>query len=255
MTARRPRARARRALAILLALLGGGSAPACVGGSETGNPVASELALSVHSTDPHVASVRGPATGTRVDSAWVSFGEIEFEPASACDLDLDAELVTPGRALDLVDARNAPSELGLPDDGYCRVEFELAPRARPLPPGAPAALEGRTIVIQGLTAAGAPFEIVSELDLGYEVRAPGGAFTIGGSGDGVARFVLSFDAAAWLTGLDLDAALASPDGVIRVTDEQNGDLLDRFEENLEGSADLVHDRNGNALRDEGETLD
>ena len=228
---------------------------ACVGGSETGNPVSSELALSVHSTDKTIASVRGVETGARVDSAWVSIGEIEFERASECDLDLEEEIELPAQAVDLVQPSRDPGALGLPEDAFCRVEFELVARALPLPTGAPAELEGHTLVILGTTASGAPFEITTAMELELEVRSLGAPFTVSGTGESVIHFVLSFDAATWFAGIDLDAGVASPDGVIRVNDEQNGDLLDALESNLEGSADLVYDRNGNALRDEGESLD
>ena len=206
----------------------------------------------MHSSDTNVASVRGPETGIRIDEAWVSVGEVEFELAAECDRDLEVEFTLPPRAVDLASVAPEVEPLDLPGDDYCRVEFSLAPPQLPLPVGAPAELQGHTIVLIGSTEDGTPFELVSAAEFELEVR-PGGGFIV--PGDALRRFVLSFDAATWLGGAGLESGSTAADGVIHVSDAQNEAILDAFEERLEGSADLVNDRNGNAVLDAGETLD
>jgi len=223
---------------------------ACVGGTETGNPVLSTpIALSIHTSEPERIAVAAGAPGSAITEAWVAFGEARFLGADECarfgDLtapagtQLMADLAQPGAALTL-SAQSAQR---------CGLLLPLQTDGTEPPDAAPPTLRGRSVLVRGRRADATAFELAygerDELELAVE----------GGTFDPTAQpLVLSFDVAAWLRDVDLDAATLEPDGAILIDADHNRSLLDRFELNLACSAELYADQDEDGRVSKGEPL-
>ena len=218
------------------------AAAACVGGSETGNPVLqTPIALSLHSSEPELVAVSRGAQGSVIDEAWVAFGQARFLGESECarfgDLDvvgdtlLVADLAEPGAVLSL------PTQRG----EHCGLLLPLEMDTAELPEGAPDELHEHSVLLRGERTDGTPFMLGypehDELELAME----------DGALDPAAQpLLLSFDVATWLRDVDLDAATLEDDGSIQIDADHNRALLDRFELNLACSLDLFADEDDDA---------
>lgn len=172
-------------------------------GTDTGNPPVT-ASLVGRSSEPGVAVAPGAAPVV-VDGAWVSLESVRAVLGAGCD-----HVSEPTDADVVGDVVGVVPLAGLPAGESCGVH--LVPRAAsPLPPGAPAALEGRTLLVTGTRADGAPFELTAD-DVAPVDVAAGAPFVLS---DGEGAWI-AFDVAVWLAGVDLDAIVLHPDGVARV---------------------------------------
>lgn len=218
----------------------------CTSGTETGNPLTAELSVSAHTTDPAIATL-GTGVGIVVDAVWASLGDVTFFPAGACTDVGASEIVIPPTAGELVSGIGATSFT--PErSSYCRVEVPFHPGA-PIPEGAPAELDGNTIVVSGTRADGTAFRIVTGMILRAEIRGPMDQF---GVDETRRQLVVALDVATWLSGIDFTTLVAEADGTILIDAAHNTDALTVFETNALRSADLYHDANGNGHVDSGE---
>lgn len=230
----------------LSALSGALLAVACTA-SETGNPVAERtMALRGRSSDASIQLGPARAAALTVARAFIVLDDVRFEHGAQCDDGDEREADIPGPIIvDLV-ADPAPLPLALEDAAYCRVRVRLD-RAEDVPSGAPAALEDASIVLEGSLPGGAPFVIRSRREPEAEVRSRAEPFELTRA---TSALILAFDVGRWLEGVDLERAEASGDGVIRVDDDRNDDLLERFEDNVERAMELFDDRNRDGVLDD-----
>jgi hypothetical protein len=183
----------RAALCCLGLLLG----PSGCTGSETGNPTATKLTLSLRSSDPTVASVGDSGDGIRVSELWLSVEDIRMV---GCGTTADEVLLNPKPFV--ANLADGFSVSGPPAGQYCAVRLGLVPKPlAQLPSGVPAG--DASSAVYGARADSVPFAILSAASL--DLSIPGDAFTVG-DGDSL---LLAFDVAGWLRSGVLDEATVS----------------------------------------------
>lgn len=210
-----------------------GALAGCI--TETGNPEFEsrrELSAQARTSDPAEVSLGGSdGAGVTIDSASVTMKEVRLEAAERCDEGGAAEGEIEGPwTVDLLGVDDAlPIEL--PDEGYCRLRLRLDPAD-----GGP--FDDRSIVISGQRSDGVRFQIESRRNEELEIRSRGEPFRLDPEGSGL---LIGFDVASWLG----DVGIASLEGdPILVSDDENRDALDRFEEAIERSLELFEDLDG-----------
>ena len=221
-------------------------------GTETGNPFQVELRADAHSSDPGAVAV-GEGGAVVVTEAWLALDPIRWAPTFDC-----VGTVASGSA-DLGTADHAAAGAVLEtfevvEGGYCKAVVPFVSAAAPLPDGAPAELEGSSIVIRGeVTASGTPFLLVSKLERSIDVRSPEVGFGL--APDQPALF-LGFDVATWFGAVDLAGAELDGDGVAVIDEGSNADLLSAFERDLPAGIELYRDldRDGSVDAPEDELL-
>lgn len=217
---------------VILALL------AC-GVTETGNPELVDVDLQMRATTSQPADVAlEPTAGVQsVATAWFSVDRVVFVRGQVCDGPGEEEFEITGPWI--VDA-NSPLPQGitatLPADGYCRVRLRLG---RATSTGdAPANLAGHAVLVTGERADGVPFEIRSRREEDADIRAMD-PITLS---EATAKLSVAVDVATWLGTVDLDSGIPS-NGVVRIDDDNNDDLLDDVEDALERALELFDDSN------------
>lgn len=232
----------------ILCLLGALSA--CTA-TETGNPVTStEMALTSHTSDPAVAGFDPAPDSVVIDALWLGLGDLRFVLNDVCDDIGDTRIDLPGPHIEELAAGPAALPMFDLDEGaYCRVRVPLERVRLPLPAGAPPELEDHSVLVSGVSAAGTPFVLRSRITPEADVRSRGAPFAID---DARRSLVLSFDVAVWFADVDLDAGAVGVDGVLRIDDGENTDLLDAVETKLEEALELYDDVNGDGDRDDGD---
>lgn len=223
------------------------------GGSETGNPsLPMRIGLNARSSDPEAVAVSSGTAGTVIAEAWVAFGEFLFLRGVECDALGDYDVTGP--TLEVVDLSRADARItvDVTPGSYCGlvVPLHTATPSAQLPGDAPGELAGHSIVLRGERADGTPFLLTHPEQDELELAAEDGEFEA--APDGV-RLLLSFDAAVWMRGVDLDAGEVGDDGVVRIDGDDNRALLDAFELNLECSLELYEDRDDDGTVSDGDT--
>jgi hypothetical protein len=215
-----------------------GSLACSEGGSETGNPVATNMGLGLRSGDPEQVGIGSGSAGVVLEAAWLAIGEVtllgEGECANLGEIDVFGRTAI---AADLVRG-DARFTLDVAARSYCGLALPLNLNNSDLPQGAPAALADHSIVLSGHRADGVRFELLHSEQDTIELAADAGEFAIEADGSGL---LLSFDVAVWMEGLDFDAAEIGDDGVIHIDVSANRALLDAYEANLECSLELFAD--------------
>lgn len=185
---------------------------------------------------------------TRIDAVWVGLQDAQLRPATACK-GADATAVVPGSfTVELVKRYATTTETKLEVGRYCTFELKLR-RTKGRATGAPSAMKGASIVIEGRRNDGIKFTIRSRLDTALALRAAdleGFAIPEGG-----ARWIAGIDVARWLESVDLaDATGDAPQRRTIVIDEKsNPELLAKFNANVEHAFALFEDRNGDGNLD------
>lgn len=225
---------------VVAALLAAG----CIGsGTETGNPSLTTLGLAAYSSSVQSVALGESESGTiALSEVWVSIEEVDLVRSidGVCDDDRPgAEVELDGIVKDLAEGPFVRDDLNIAVEEFCRIEVELG---RPERDAGPPLGDRRSIFIRGTTAGGTPFELWTDEEAEFELRANGGNFQLAEI-DG--SLLVAFDVAGWFDGLDLDAGVPDGDGVIRIHDDTehdvNDDLLDAFEERIEGSLEAWDD--------------
>lgn len=239
----------------LAAALAATAAIGCTG-TETGNPFRVKMALDAHSSDPARVAVRVSMGGAVVDQVWLVLDQIQYVEAAACATD-DGTAVEALGAADHARDGATFQELELVEHEFCRIRVPLlVADAAALPAGAPPELAGRSVLLVGRTAAGAPLRVATSLTPSIPVDAvdPSGEFVLSGE-DAQDSVLLGFDVAGFLRGVDLDAAVAEPDGTVLVDETHNTSLHSMFEANLGSAMELYRDPNDDgALGEPGSDL-
>jgi len=224
-------------LAVAAGLALAALAAAGCAGTETGNPFQVELRADAHSSDPGAVAV-GEGGAVVVSQAWLALDAIAWFPAFDCVGTISDDSADFGTA-DHAAAGAVLEEFELVEGTYCRAVLPFVHAAAPLPEGAPAELEGSSLVITGeVAASGTPFFLVSRLERTIDIRAVGQGFTLESDRPGL---FLGFDVATWFAGVDLAGAELDGDGVAVIDDTSNPDLLSAFESDLAAGIELYRD--------------
>jgi hypothetical protein len=234
---------------IPLAVLG---LAACDGGTDVGNPV--DVGFEAHDLDDGTGAREASAANGRVevDELWIKVRELRIRPANRCeDPTVESRLPAP-IAIDLIPGM-VPADLddlAVEAGPYCRLDFGW--HYEDGPAGGPPELDRHSIVVFGSRADGTPFVIRSDRGDSLSLDARGGAF---GIDDATIGLWIGVDANAWLAGMDFDTAVVGGDGVIRIDDDTNRDLIDLFEDNVAPAIRLYVDRDGDGVLDPEERGD
>jgi hypothetical protein len=206
-------------------------------GTETGNPFQVELRADAHSSDPAAVAV-GAGGAVVVDQAWLALDPMVWFPSFDCVGTIAGESADFGTA-DHAAAGAVLEEFELSETTYCRALLPFVPAAAPLPDGAPADLEGSSVVITGeVVASGTPFRLVSRLERTVDIRKVGQGFELDADRPGL---FLGFDVATWFAGVDLASAELDGDGVAVIDETTNAELLSAFESDLAAGVELYRD--------------
>lgn len=208
-------------------------------GTETGNPFDGEMRADAHSSDPGQVAV-GTGGAVEVTEVWLSVDPAEMVPTADCDDAASAFAIAPdyGTADHGVPGSTLAA-FELPADDYCRMLLPFLPARAPLPAGAPAELEGASVVIRGrLVDPEVPFLLVAPIDRDVDLRGVDGHFALGP--DSPALF-LGFDVATWFDGVDLANADLDVGGTAIIDAVTNTDLLSAFEDNFDRGIELYRD--------------
>ncbi len=204
--------------------------------TETGNPeLDASLTLRAMSSAPDVVDVAAPAGTMSVEALWLAVERVQFVRGLDCDDPFATLVEVPGFVTNAADL--APRILGtrLPADDYCSVRLQLD-EATELG-DAPAELAGQSLLVQGYRADDVAFQIRSEEDVEVEIRAATPITLTEAS----AALVVALDLAVWLDGVDLGSLEPDDQGLVRVDEEVNEDVLEQFEDNLEDALEFDDD--------------
>jgi len=158
--------------------------------------------------------------------------------ATTCDGEIEVELNGPFA----VDAR-APGAIPELTDiettalTYCRFELRWSPYEGPAT-DVPTELVGASFLIEGTRSDGARFVLRTDRNDELRLDARGAGFELD---EATGALFVGFAAGQLFDGVMLDLAVAGADGVVRIEDGSNDDILDVFEANLEAAARLFDD--------------
>jgi hypothetical protein len=198
------------------------------------------IGLNARSSDPEAVAVTSGTAGTVIAEAWLALGEFLFVSGVACEQLGDFDVTGPTLAVVDLSRADARVTVEVSPGGYCGlvVPLHTATPGAELPEDAPSELAGHSIVLRGERADGTPFVLTHPEQDELELASDDGEFAVAPDGP---RLLLSFDAAIWMRGVDLDSAQVGDDGTIRIDGSTNRALLDAFELNLECSLELYED--------------
>lgn len=207
------------------------SLAACAG-SESGNPPA-RFAL--------VADTPDPSGGVTVDTVYVAVRRADFSQGAMCT-DGGPSISAPTFANLAV----PPGEMiTLPVGAtlnYCSVRLRIEHAdTTMLPPGVPAELAGNSVLVAGRRADGRRFRVLSSLDRDVNITALAGTFGVDPTTHAA---LIVFDAGAWLTGVNLDAAPVGADGVAVVDETTAPADAARFDANFSAAISVYSDVDG-----------
>ena len=212
-------------------------------GTDVGNPVV-DIDFALHSdesstsiTYTHSAISAGPIA---VTDGWVSVAEIRLRSGAECADELELEIPS-GVPVDLFASGSAEglSDFMLQENDYCRLSVTWDGFTGQLPAQAPAELAGSAIVLQGTRTDGTKFLLWSDQDEKLLFDARNGTFPIASSTQG---FIVGLNATKLFDGIDLDTAIVSSNGIIRISPTDNEKILDTFQRNLSNASKLFEDR-------------
>jgi len=237
----------RAALALSLLL------PHAVGcaGTETGNPsITGALSYTGFSSEPELVGVGRSGSLARVDAAWFDLGPVRAFAADSCSSTRRAGLSVPALGPgDHAAGNHNVVEYRSSDTAFCGIEVPFV-RVPSSASGVPAEVAGHALHLRGTLANGVPFSIISDATQAVFLSAPQGSFELR---EDATDLLLAFDLAAWLRPLDFTKASVTQ-GQIRISVEENAELLEQFEASLAAGVLLYRDRDGDGSVDQNPEL-
>jgi hypothetical protein len=202
----------------------------CLGGrglTETGNPnLEARMSMQARSARPDEVGVDAPDAPVSIERAVLAVKKLRLVEGDVCDAPGEVEWDVPAPdEVDLVGGTGG-IDFDARTGDYCRVRLRLDDG----PDGA--------VFVTGVRADGAPFEIRSDRTPDVDVRSRGAPFALDQAADAL---VLAFDVSRWLDAATLAEARPDGDGVVRIEEGRNEDVLRAFEEGLEASLELFED--------------
>jgi hypothetical protein len=202
-------------------------ATAC-GGPTVGDILQNEVRLSVAgiATKPEVAAIGEPQEGLGVARAFLSASAVSLMP---CSENVNGIVLLP-RGYELLNDPPLSELVTTSVSQFCGVQIDIDPVAENATAGVP---DGASLYIEGKDAAGMPLELSSDRSSSLLFEAAEG------ESFGELPLLLAFDLSTWLAGLPLAEDMA----------DMQADL---FESQLQDSAALYVDANGNQVLDDDE---
>lgn len=198
-------------------------------------------------------------SGTRIDTLFMVVERLRLRPGTECEdgddesdddeSDVDGPLVA-----DLLEGGvlgGAPS-FTTEQGAFCR--FRLTFHKLDIseaPAGTPPELSDLSIRMTGARSDDTSFTVESDFGDTFELDAKDGSFSLP---PGDHPLLLGYELSSWITALDLDGLSADP---IVISDDENKDRLDNFEDAVKASARLFRDDNGDgklSLSESGNAL-
>jgi hypothetical protein len=252
-----------------------------------GDPAPTSISFQAVEGSGAVALTTSDAAGTPIEvtTAWVNIGEIEIElpegltcdavtdplPESAtceCEMEGDeteteCEITFAGNILfDLLTGVSTPAigTFSMPSGIVKEIEVEIEdlPEDATLPEGAPSALPGHSLVVEGTaTLDGTPTPFSLRLDFTEEIEFENLSGLEISEAVALNQILLTFNVDSWLAGIDLAACVAEGDvavvdGTIIIDEESTSgdcsDIENVIKDNIEASGTLEEDD------DEGDDL-
>ncbi|HEX2869844.1 MAG TPA: hypothetical protein VHP33_01285 [Polyangiaceae bacterium] len=222
--------------------------PACNSGTETGNPsLTGALSYTGYSSKPADFSVRDGGSVANIETAWLDLDSVSVSPDGDCGIEGGEAFLVPALGVgDHAAGAHNFTPFAAKAGAFCSVELPFARVPSDAAGGnLPDDLLGNSLLITGTLADGTPFSIASSATPVVELRAEAAGFALSADQPDA---VIAFDFAAWLDGIDFDAAERS-DGQIVISPDLNSSLLATFEQNLAAGVALYRDRDGDGLID------
>ena len=228
------------AIFILALALGG-----CVG-TDVGNPGegAAEVELDARGYDSQ--SNPGSLTlesGLRIDSAWLSMDGYQFKGGEGCENTTDA--IEKPILVDVVSnttVTETPSfDISVGD--YCELDIAFVPWSGDVPDGAPAQMQGLSILVEGARSDGTEFVLRSDADNFIQLAAQNNVFALN---EGREPLIVGFAIDEWFNEQTLDIIDAGGSS-IEIDAEANTSVLAQFQGDLRRSGRLFRDDDANGM--------
>jgi hypothetical protein len=221
--------------------------PACNSGTETGNPsLTGALSYTGYSSKPAAYSVRDAGSIATIENAWLDLDSVSISPEGACGIDGGEAFVVPALGVgDHAAGAHNFTPYAAKAGSFCSVDLPFVRVSDANGGKLPDQLPGNSLLITGTLADGTLFSIASSATPVVELRAEGDGFVLSAERPDA---VIAFDFAAWLEGIDFDAAERT-DGRVVISPDSNSGLLTVFEQNLAAGVALYRDRDGDGLID------
>lgn len=243
-------------LPTLIAALLGASCVATDVGNPQDEPEVATVELSIVALEDEVPNALVLDDGLTLTHAWVVTKRLRFEACEAAEGEERAEELNERQeweevvATDLLSGTSLPRvpRLQQPAGGFCSFEAEVhSVTLAELPAGAPRELAGHSMFVRGLRKDGSPFEVFADFteqaSLEGDLQVPVGS----------SQWMLGFAVNSWLSQSDVAALEGVPP--LRIDDDENSDVLDRFVENARRSIRLGRDVDGDRTFDGDELLE
>lgn len=214
--------------------------------TDVGNPQTEpevEAEVTLEAFEEELPNALNLDDGIELTHIWVATDRIDLTACESADSeaeledeseDAPSEFVEP-TVTDLLTGTSFPASpiLALRGSNHCGFELRARPLlASELPAGAPADVAGASFVVRGLRKDGAPFLLrtteAHEFELEGDIRL---------SADTRRRLSVGFAVNGWVRQADIGPLQGDP---IRIDDETNTELLERFED-LVGESMRVFD--------------
>jgi hypothetical protein len=221
---------------------------ACNSGTETGNPsLTGALSYTGYSSKPAYVGVREAGSVATIENAWLDLDSVSISPDGDCGISGGEAFVVPALGVgDHAAGAHNFTAYAAKAGSFCRVDLPFARVPSDASSGnVPDQLPGNSLLITGTLSDGTPFSIASSATPVVQLRAEGAGFMLSADQPDA---VMAFDFAAWLDGVDFDAAERS-DGQIVISTDSNSSLLATFEQNLAAGVTLYRDRDGDGVID------
>jgi hypothetical protein len=227
--------------AALLAACGSGVTTGPQSGTDVGNGATVTINLHGYTAPaPKGADALNLADGTTVDAIWMVVDRIRLRPGMDCsggDNQIDVEGPLVANLLGDGVLGGAPS-FPATSGPVCRFRTDFSKLdGKDAPSGSPGELVDHSILVQGKTQDGTPFQVLSRLDVTYERDARNGYFDLG---SGKNSLFLAFEIEPWIAALDLASLSGSP---IEIDDDTNKDRLQSFEAAVQATGAIFRDSN------------
>ena len=224
---------------ILTLLFAGLALSSCVG-TDVGNPQESDVEIDVKGYESTNASALTLPSGLRIDSAWISLSQFEFRPADDCDA--RATVVEQPILVDVISNQTVTERPTFSTDAgqYCRLDASFIPWSGDVPEGAPDAIVGQAIVVEGARADGTEFVVRSDMDIQLRMNATNNAFALD---EGTEKLIIGFAIDEWFNESALDAIDPADEPII-IDQGSNTAVWAQFNAALRRSSRLFRDDDG-----------
>jgi hypothetical protein len=232
----------KRLLFVLLFV--GATLPGCVG-TDVGNPETDvEVDVKGYDDSDTAPNALTLPSGLRIESAWISMSQFEFRRGEDCSKSTD--IVDQPILVDVI-ANQTVSERPMfsTDAGdYCRLDAGFVPWETDVPEGAPDAIEGYSVVVEGARADGTDFIVRSDMDMPLQLADQNSVFALR---EGTERLIIGFAVNEWFNENLLDMIDADEEPII-IDSSSHPAVYAQFNNALRRSSRLFRDSNAdNAL--------